>query len=216
MLSFKLLACLFEDPETKKRRPRNYLQALEARVALLNDGRPSSPVVNLPSCLRTPDTQQESSRLEDCTGDDENNTTEHSPLSLQAGLLDVRSAQTEQTEPQYLGLSSTFAFSHIVNSSLCRHLPDRAKPLRGLLTRQAPSPSLCFLPDKELALLLSNAYFENIHPQYPFLHEATFRIWEQTAAARPHEGRSAHIFTVPLFFVNMVSEEEPSLFCSVY
>ncbi|CAK7212902.1 hypothetical protein SBRCBS47491_001621 [Sporothrix bragantina] len=34
------------------------------------------------------------------------------------------------------------------------------------------------VPTYEDGLVLSNAYFENIHIQYPFLHEPTFRMWE--------------------------------------
>jgi hypothetical protein len=118
----------------------------------------------------------------------------------------VRSSQTEQAEPQYLGPSSTFAFSHIVNSSLCRHLPEKAKQPPGLLTttRQAPSASLCFLPDSELALALSNAYFENIHPQYPFIHEPTFRLWERRVNAQSQQVGALNDNAVPLFFLNMV------------
>ncbi|KND95293.1 Positive regulator of purine utilization [Tolypocladium ophioglossoides CBS 100239] len=191
-------ACLFEDPETKKRRPRNYLETLEARVAFLRDDGQSSPAGASSSSLPTPEVLQGSSRRGTFISDEGDGATD---LSLQAGLLDVR---TTQTEPQYLGSSSTFAFSNIVNSSLCRHLPERSKPLPGLLTRRAPSPSMCFLPDYELALTFSNAYFENIQPQYPFLYEPTFRLWEKKLATRSQELTNLSLDSIPLFFVNMV------------
>ncbi|KAH8696217.1 fungal-specific transcription factor domain-containing protein [Talaromyces proteolyticus] len=192
------LTCLFEDPETKQHRPRNYLETLEARVAFLEDGNQISLVGGSSSSLPTPERQQGSSRHGTLISDEGDGTTD---LSLQARILDVRSTQTE---PQYLGSSSTFAFSHIINSSLCRHLPERSKPLLGLLTRRAPSPYMSFLPDEELAFTLSNAYFANIQPQYPFLHEPTFRLWEKTLATQSHEVPNSSLNSLPLFFVNMV------------
>ncbi|KAI5461692.1 fungal-specific transcription factor domain-containing protein [Mariannaea sp. PMI_226] len=191
-------ACLFEDPDTRKRRPRNYLETLEARVAFLEGGTQNSQTEASSPYLPTPGAQQQSSQHGTFISDEEDRGTD---LSLQAGLLDVR---TTQTEPQYLGSSSTFAFSHIVNSSLSRHVPERSKPLPGLLTRRVPSPTMCFLPDHDLALILSKAYFENIQPQYPFLHEPTFRLWEKKLATQSQDVTDLSLNSVPLFFVNMV------------
>ncbi|KAF9874439.1 major facilitator superfamily transporter [Colletotrichum karsti] len=46
----------------------------------------------------------------------------------------------------------------------------------------------------------SKAYFENVHLQYPFLHEPTFRKWEKDVAGPD----SACADPTQLFFVNMV------------
>ncbi|QKX54297.1 uncharacterized protein TRUGW13939_01382 [Talaromyces rugulosus] len=192
------LTCLFEDPETKKRRPRNYLETLEARVAFLEGRSQGSTAAASPSSLRTPEVQQGSSRHGTFVSDEGDRTTD---LSLQTGLLDVRSAQPE---PQYLGPSSTLSFSHILNSSLSRHLPERSKPAHSLLSRGAFSPSMPFLLDNDLALSLSNAYFANIQPQYPFLHEPTFRLWEKRLSTQSQEVTDLTLDSVPLFFVNMV------------
>lgn len=191
-------ACLFEDPETKKRRPRNYLETLEARVAFLEDKGQSSVAEASPTSLPTPEVQQESSRHSTFISNEGDRATD---LSLQTGLLDVRSAQPE---PQYLGSSSTFSFSHILNSSLSRHLPERPKPAPSLLSRGRPSPSVPFLLDNDLAITLSNAYFGNIQSQYPFLHEPTFRLWEKKLTTQSQDGANAPLDSVPLFFVNMV------------
>ena len=63
----------------------------------------------------------------------------------------------------------------------------------------------CLLPDYDSCVTLSNAYFQNIHPQYPFLHEPTFRLWERKLIG-PFEAMDAPSFDpIHLFFVNMVS-----------
>lgn len=121
-------------------------------------------------------------------------------LALHARHLDVRSTQAE---PHYLGFSSTFSFSNIVNASLRQNIPARSKPLPGLLPRPSSSPSLCFLPEEELAHRLSTAYFENIQPQYPFLHEPTFRLWERKLYV-PQESGDLTLESIPSFFVHMV------------
>lgn len=196
----KAPACLVEDPETKRRRPRNYVETLEARVAFLEDRSQTPAVGGSPSSFPTPEVQQESSHGAFISDEGDSSTD----LSLQTGILDVRSAQPE---PQYLGPSSTFSFSHIINSSLSRHLPERSKfppGLPGLLSRGAPSPSMPFLLYNDLALTLSNAYFANIQPQYPFLHEPTFRLWEKKLSTQSQEATNLGVDSVPLFFVNMV------------
>ncbi|RKL08437.1 hypothetical protein BFJ71_g1724 [Fusarium oxysporum] len=55
-----------------------------------------------------------------------------------------------------------------------------------------------------LGISLSNAYFENIHPHYPFLHEPTFRRWEDTLVRPSNTIGELDFDPAPLFFVNMV------------
>ena len=156
------------------------------RLAALEDASKSSssPPVPVPE------------RSSECEAFIADRTVSHdTDLALQAGLLDV---QTTQAEPQYLGSSSIFAFSNIVNSSLRGHLPRISKPLPGL-ARKAPTPSKSLLPDQEVAQALSRAYFENIQPQYPFLHEPTFRRWERELA------QATTRKSEQMFFVHMVS-----------
>ncbi|VUC26586.1 unnamed protein product [Clonostachys rosea] len=124
-------------------------------------------------------------------------------LASKVGLLSLTAAGAE---PHYLGSSSTFAFSRLLNSSL-----------RGLVTeRQSGSavdqhsshspmhPIPCLLPDYDTAVMLSDAYFHNIHPQYPFLHEPTFREWELSIVSGLVEFDEVSSDPVALFFLHMV------------
>lgn len=129
---------------------------------------------------------------------DQDNTSE---LSSRVGMLGLK---MNGEEPRYLGSSSAFAFSRIIHSSL--HLPSRSYlEAFGASEQDTSTHFSCPLPDTALAVRLSNAYFENIHPQYPFLHEPTFRQWE-ARLIDPLETSDAFVFnSIPFFFVNMVS-----------
>lgn len=126
-----------------------------------------------------------------------------SDLSSRVGMLELR---TINMEPQYLGSSSAFAFSRIVNFSLVRDLPIESA-LTGLNDKRSSSPMPCLLPECDLALTLSNAYFKHIHPQYPFLHEPTFRSWETTFYHSSENFLDSEFCSQPLFFLNMVSTQ---------
>jgi hypothetical protein len=58
---------------------------------------------------------------------------------------------------------------------------------------------------------LSNAYFENIHPKYPFLHEPTFRRSERSLIGPIELVEDLSFDPVATFFVYMVSYLPPSL-----
>lgn len=210
-----IVACLVEDPITKRHQPRNYLEILENRVAHLesqlrstgqnlvpSDGRLGSAtqsriadpaLLSQPSSRETLDQPQEP-RLD--KGDDDADS-----LAAKIGLLGLRSADIE---PRYLGSSSAFAFSRAIGSSLLLRDANPAinnvgmhsvNDLAGLLP--------CALPSYEDGLVLSNAYFENINIQYPFLHEPEFRMWEaQTASSLPVPSSDPE---AALFFVYIVS-----------
>ncbi|KAI8395688.1 hypothetical protein FOFC_21218 [Fusarium oxysporum] len=122
-----------------------------------------------------------------------------SDLSSRVGMLDFR---TTQTEPQYLGSSSSFAFSRIINLSLSSNLPTA--PTLAHLSDRRSSPSPCLLPDYDVAVQLSDAYFKHIHPQYPFLHEPTFRTWEAMLYDSSQDFTETGFSFTPLFFLNMV------------
>lgn len=120
-------------------------------------------------------------------------------LSSKVGLLSLNAAGAE---PYYLGSSSTFAFSRLINSSL-RQVVNQSATATELSwpgIDAAPPIEPCLLPDYDEAIRLSNAYFENIHVHYPFLHEPTFRLWENMFS-----GGSMNFDPVALFFLNMVS-----------
>ncbi|RSL44194.1 hypothetical protein CEP51_016261 [Fusarium floridanum] len=123
---------------------------------------------------------------------------ETSDLPSKAGML---CANASGAEPAYFGSSSAFTFSRLIHACLRDDLPQR--PLkRAHPGGNAPSP--CPLPDYEAGLVLSNAYFDNIHLQYPFLHEVTFRTWEKQVAGLLGDDEGSSQGPVPLFFVYMV------------
>ncbi|VTT82063.1 unnamed protein product, partial [Fusarium fujikuroi] len=186
------ITCLVLDPQTKKSRPRNYLEMLEGRVAGLQDNDHITPPQSTPAV----GSNGESTSSIPCTPEGRDGTSD---LPSRVGMLDFR---TSQTEPQYLGSSSSFAFSRIISLSLSSNLPT-APGLTQLSDRRS-SPSPCLLPDYEVAVKLNDAYFKHIHPQYPFLHEPTFRTWEAMLYdASPDFTETGLPFT-PLFFLNMV------------
>jgi hypothetical protein len=172
-----------EDPATKRHQPRNYLETLEARIALLEDQlRPISPDISGSSKSR-----------------DEDDGASH--LSSKVGMLGLR---MDGVEPHYLGSSSAFAFSRLIHSSLRQVISGNHPDLFGV-NEDTPKPSPCPLPDYEFGITLSNAYFQNIHPQYPFLHEPTFRVWEAKLLGPSESIDPLSFDPIPLFFLNMVS-----------
>ncbi|PVH84074.1 hypothetical protein DL98DRAFT_613565 [Cadophora sp. DSE1049] len=191
-------ACLVEDPTTKRHQPRNYVETLEERVAFLegllhqpqrrpNDEDPTSQVVIQPA-VPLDGNQNET---EDAAVND---------LASKVGMLGLKAAGAE---PHYLGSSSVFAFSRVINSSLRQITPN--KPGFGNSKEDfASSPSPCLLPDYTTAMKLSNAYFQSIHPHYPFLHEPMFRQWEADLLRPTNENFVLSFDFVPIFFVNMV------------
>ncbi|KAF4982756.1 hypothetical protein FDECE_17443 [Fusarium decemcellulare] len=209
--------CLVLDAQTKKSRPRNYLEVLEGRVASLKNRDSGASSQPTPAAESNDNSTPSNSNPYTPEGRDG-----ASDLSSRVGVLDFRSTQTE---PQYLGSSSSFAFSRVINLSLTRDLPV-VPTLTGLNNRRDSSPSPCLLPEYDVAVTLSNAYFKHIHPQYPFLHEPTFRAWEAMLYDSSQDFTEVGFSSSPLFFLNMVyavaalllpntqSLAEVGLFCS--
>ncbi|KAL4875624.1 putative transcriptional activator protein acu-15 [Aspergillus karnatakaensis] len=200
------VVCLVEDPSTRRQHPRNYLETLEQRVAylenVLKQYRPDlandhlsphhAPTLN-PTTERQPDTPSTVSKAH---ADDEK-PNELDGLASKVGLLSLSAAGAE---PHYLGSSSTFAFARLINSSLRQVVLPRPNTVDA--PRQTEEDTPCSLPEFEIAITLSDAYFRHAHPHYPFLHEPTFRAWEQMMLG----STNAEIMfdPVPLFFLNMV------------
>ncbi|GES57132.1 related to purine utilization positive regulator [Aspergillus terreus] len=191
-------SCLVQDPQTKRHRPRNHVEWLEERVASLEgrDQRDTSDSSQTPRSVAScndPDSAQSNA----CT---HGRADRANDLASRVGMLDFR---TTQMEPQYLGSSSAFAFSHIINRSLSRDLPIE-QGSGALGNRRQSSPSPCMLPEYDVAVALSDSYFKYIHPQYPFLHEPTFRAWETTLYYPPQDFTADSLPSASLFFLNMV------------
>lgn len=126
-------------------------------------------------------------------------------LSAEVALLCLNAAGRE---PHYFGPSSAVSFSRIVSAAM--NLPkkvgssSRSQPgLENIgwgSTRPPPIP----FPMPALASTLSKAYFNNIHPQYPFLHRPTFQYWEEHCLKADAGGSLEVAGDVPLFFCWMV------------
>lgn len=199
------IACLVEDPTSKRQTPRNYLQSLEERVAMLegmlqqvrpevaNDHFSSSDNFNT-SASFSQETQFSSFSAITEAPD------ETDELSSKIGLLALNAPGTE---PHYFGSSSAFAFSRVINASL-RRLGEKEG---GVQTSGMPGGSTqtvlpCPMPSPDVGSLLSQAYFDHVHTQYPFLHEPTWRSWEENIMGNLDDVR---VDPVGCFFVNIVS-----------
>lgn len=112
-------------------------------------------------------------------------------------------------EPHYFGPSSALSFARIAgsvfklnraqDSSQADQEIDEATDHNQRRRRRVdfPSPSA--------ALRISAAYFANIHPQYPFLHEPAFRRWEGECASAERNGSLDSASATALFFTTMAS-----------
>ncbi|ETS84238.1 hypothetical protein PFICI_02263 [Pestalotiopsis fici W106-1] len=216
------LTCLVEDPITKRQQPRNYIEILENRNALLEgllqQARPELTQdqlahTDLPDCAieRTPapsssylQSEVEAASQPDTTQalDDDTIINE---LASKVGMLEMNVAGRE---PHYLGSSSAFAFSRAIGSSLLlqglQKLPDgnRQQPTSRPPHEDDFNFLPCLLPDYGDGIALSNAYFRSIHPQYPFLDKATFKVWESEVLKPDQEFSSQN--PDALYFVYMV------------
>lgn len=128
-------------------------------------------------------------------------------LASKVGLLSLNAAGAE---PHYLGSSSTFAFSRIISPSLRQGISQSPQQIKTGPFIQDPEIDVftvtnpCDLPGYDQAVQLSNAYFQNIHPQYPFLHEPTFREWEKAIVSKGSSFDDTLSEALPLFFLYMV------------
>ena len=199
-LAYSVLDCLVEDPVTRRRQSRNYVETLEERVAYLENQLRNTRAEDLTPVSPASQATHHTPSQQSATWQEKNQEST-SELSSRVGMLGLR---MNGEEPHYLGSSSAFAFSRIVHSSL--HVPFSKNYLDafGGSDQDAATHFSCPLPDDALAVRLSNAYFENIHPQYPFLHEPTFRQWEARLIGMPETDESFVFDSVPLFFVNIV------------
>ena len=200
------IVCLIEDPATKRHQPRNYLETLEQRVALLEGVLREVQPNAISGYFPTGDSQQ--TQITSNEGQPNTRTTDddvdsHDDLATMVGTLSLNAAGAE---PHYLGSSSVFAFSRFMKPALLQVLSPIPRDFPGLDRQNLTTQEPCPLPDYQTAVRLSNVYFQNIHPQYPFLHEPTFRMWE-ASLQDPFETMNALNYSpVPLYFLNMVGK----------
>lgn len=127
-------------------------------------------------------------------------------LSSEVALLCLSAAGRE---PHYFGPSSAVSFSRIASVTM------GLGPASGSSVRSATGDShttnaripldlLDTFPAPASAVRLAQAYWQNIHPQYPFLHRPTFEVWERQCSMAYAERDMQHVHGLPLFFVLMV------------
>lgn len=127
-------------------------------------------------------------------------------LSADVALLCLGAAGRE---PHYFGPSSAVSFSRIVSAAL--NLPRKNGSSQHSVTSgpggasqpSRPTAPIMF-PTPTLGAALSQAYFDNLHPQYPFLHRPTFHYWENLCMTANAAGQLSAAGDTALFFVWMV------------
>lgn len=208
--------CLVEDPATGLHRPRGYIQALEARVAYLEN------ILQKENYDLPPDFHESPiSDIRGTPGADSNPAAmESTPnldlLSNEVAMLCLNAAGRE---PQFFGSSSAVFFSRIASASIDLPLKrsnwsnqphTEESPENPSRETWSPRPPV-ELPSPPKAAKLSQAYFKSIHPQYPFLHRPTFRRMEQECLSASASGDISTVNSVSLFFVLMVYYHIPEL-----
>ena len=126
-------------------------------------------------------------------------------LSAEVALLCLNAAGRE---PHYFGPSSAVSFSRIVSAAM--NLPKKVGSSQRSTVEadnigwSATRPVPVNFPLPGLASKLSAVYFDNFHPQYPFLHRPTFQLWEEACIKANASGNLPIVGDIPLFFVWMV------------
>lgn len=207
-----------EDPATKRQQPRNYLETLEQRVSQLENQLRQEvskhshqdstfSEVDFPDTssqhLFSADWSSQSGKVgsTEPTGVETEDHQDIDEIATRVGLLSVAAG----AEPRYLGPSSAMTLCRIINPSLLRAIPKSSRPLRSD-TQSSSISSPFVLPDAENCFKLSNAYFDQIHTQYPFLHEPTFRACEAQClpldTTNPSELGSYSLFSLYMVFLS--------------
>jgi hypothetical protein len=212
-------------------RPRDYLKSLETRVAylesLLQQSRPevaldhlefsdqndggidfsnNDPLFSgaidsaLPTSGHGPSQDQVGQILPNPENDADDEQIDD--LSTEVALLCLSASGRE---PHYFGPSCAVSFSRIISTTM--GLPKRNGSSQHSTTLYDPeverTVSVSF-PSLSLGKALSQAYFANIHPQYPFLHKPSFLDWEGSCTEAYMRGDLEQAGDLPLFFVSMV------------
>lgn len=111
-------------------------------------------------------------------------------------------------DPHYFGSSSDFSFTKVFSASL-RGVQAQGPGLtmggisnpHPLSGDQVPRPKP--LPERSRLVRLTKAYFDQVHPQFPFLHRPTYLEWEEHVLRARETGE--RFDPVSLFFVYAVS-----------
>ncbi|KAF5963250.1 transcription activator protein acu-15 [Fusarium bulbicola] len=210
--------CLVEDPATGLFRPRDYMQSLETRVAylegLLQQARPDVALDHLMG-LEKDSSSFSPSAATPFVGPSESESAGNGQRDASAEAEDARDQlstdvallclTTASKEPHYFGPSSAVSFSRIISTAIDLPKRSQASTIRfehgGFLDWNCPQPFAVSFPSPPLGTALSQAYFGNIHAQYPFLHEPTFRFWEEQCFKADLSGNLSAAGDMAQFFV---------------
>ncbi|KAK5679239.1 hypothetical protein LTS10_008054 [Elasticomyces elasticus] len=205
-----------EDPSTRRQLPPGYIETLEARIAMLEGLlRDSRPEVSLDHIR--PDASNPSPGEFEVAPEVESDITRMYFDAATAPAVASNADVPEMVErlcissvvgsPAYFGLSSPLTFSRVLSTTfkaLRFHGPgltmsgiDIDNTVLGHIPRPTPAP----LPVRFFGEVLEGAYFDHIHPQYPFLHRPTFRSWQDKVFAATDRGEVPQ--PLHLFFVYM-------------
>ncbi|KAG5798120.1 hypothetical protein H9Q69_002864 [Fusarium xylarioides] len=126
-------------------------------------------------------------------------------LSTDVALLYLTTASKE---PHYFGPSSVVSFSRIISTAIDLPKRSQASTVRfehgGFLDWNCPQVFPVSFSPPPLGTALSQAYFGNIHAQYPFLHGPAFRFWEEQCFKAGLSGNLSAAGEMAQFFVWMV------------
>lgn len=136
-------------------------------------------------------------------------------LSSEVALLCLSAAGRE---PHFFGASSAVSFSRIVSAAMglgrsgsiasSSQASVQGAGLRQETRRNADAQKAqkvpVRLPTPEMKVILTEAYFSNIHPQYPFIHRPTFQLWEDECWRAVSAGALDRVSSMSLFSVLMV------------
>lgn len=146
----------------------------------------------------TLDRENDTQSMDNQTTNDE----EDGPSSLE--LLCLRAAGGE---PHYFGSSSAYSFTKLFSARLRSaqfRMPGLA--MGGVshpFVQNRPRPVPAPLPDRETTRLLTTSYYENVHPQFPFLHWPTILEYEDEVMTACETG--LHPDPVRSYFVYMIA-----------
>ncbi|EXJ82089.1 hypothetical protein A1O1_08158 [Capronia coronata CBS 617.96] len=216
-----------EDPSTKRRHPRGYIEfleqhnsSLENHVAFLERTiRDSRPDVDLDLLQNGSATWNGNVRQEDgnavvaaaseVSGDyalqtspSQGTASNASPSEAvttdqatdDSSSLELLCLRSAGAEPHFFGASSGYSFTKMFSASL-RSVREQAPGLtlsgiveKTCVKRTTPTPAP--LPNRPIVNMLTTAYFEQVHPQFPFLHRPTYEKWEEEVLAASESGKT--------------------------
>ncbi|KAH7024341.1 fungal-specific transcription factor domain-containing protein [Microdochium trichocladiopsis] len=213
--------CTIEDPSSKRQLPLNYISILESRIAelerLLGQVHPDLIRDHIDVQTLQDESSETANNNQDHDQDQspdqdglENGSREHlsahdpsNKPALQQSDITTLCMSAASGQMLYFGETSGLALSKLLGTILgAVRLQAPGLSLSGprnSVLQGLPKPLPASLPEPTFGGLLVDAYFQHVHPMYPFLHRPTFRCWESQVRQALSEGRTpdpAHHFFV--------------------